>query len=165
MSANDTSSIFDFLPDSLGAPAARAPQGRLVSMRAQYIVDLSVELHQPLFDRNRSVASRLGVFVSAESHAPDMHEVRLSLKLDGLVDDTPIVSAGLVYGGLTWSDGTFAGEELAMALRIEAAGLLFPMARQILLDNLAQAGCPVAIPTPNFHELYDRHLAGGDMTA
>lgn len=162
MSASDTSSIFDFLPDSLSAAAVPPARGRIVSMRAQYVTDLSFELRQPLFDRSRAIAARMGVFVAAESHAPDMHEVRLSLKVDGMIDDAVVVAAELVYGGLVWTEGAFGGDELAVTLRVDAADLLFPMAKQILVDYLAQAGCPAPIPTPNFHELYDRHRAGGD---
>ncbi len=166
MSANDTpSSIFDFLPDSLTegsaapAPQAQAEPGRLASMRAQYIVDLSVELHQPLFDRNKQMATRMGVNVQAASHTADMHEVRLFLNFEGTIDDEKVVTIDLVYGGLAWTEGTYVGEQLDMALRIEAAYMLYPAARHVLNDYLTQAGCPTPIPTPNFHDIYDQHVA------
>ncbi len=170
MSANDTpSSIFDFLPDSLTEgtaapspapqPAPQAEPGRLASMRAQYIVDLSVELHQPLFDRTKQMATRMGVNVQAASHTADMHEVRLFLNFEGSIDDEKVVTVDLVYGGLAWTEGTYVGEQLDMALRIEAAYMLYPAARHVLNDYLTQAGCPTPIPTPNFHDIYDQHVA------
>ncbi len=165
MSASDSPSIFDFLPDNLGTPAPVAERGRLVSMRAQYVVDLSVSLLQPLYDRRQPVQTRMGVHIDTASHSADMHEVRLSLSLQGTIDDTPVLEVELTYGGLTWSEGSFGGEELAMALHIDAAALLYPMARAIVIENVAQMGYPITIPTPNFHELYDRHLAGGGKTA
>lgn len=162
MSASDnpSSSIFDFLPETLAPEATAAVRGRIVSMRAQYIVDFSFSFSGALFDRRKPMTTQLGVHVDAGSHAADMHEVRLSLEFAGRVDDTQVVSAELVYGGLVWTEGTFAAEQLAMALRIDAAGLLYPMARNILLDHLTHVGYPVAIPQPNFNELYDRHVAG-----
>jgi len=159
LSASDTpsSSIFDFLPETL-TPAAQP--GRLVSMRAQYIVDLSFSFHEPFFDRGQQMATRMGVHVDVTSHTADMHEVRLSLKLEGQVGETPVFETELVYGGLTWSEGSFTGDQLAIALHVDAANLLYPTARQVLLDQLTHCGCAVALPTPNFTDLYDRYLAG-----
>ncbi len=158
MSASDTpsSSIFDFLPETL-TPATQP--GRLVSMRAQYVVDLSFSFREPFFDRRQQMATRMGVHVDVASHGADMHEVRLSLKLEGQIGETQIFETELVYGGLTWSEGDFTGDQLAIALRVDAANLLYPMARQVLLDQMTVCGCAVALPTPNFAELYDRHLA------
>lgn len=161
MSASDTpsSSIFDFLPEPLASGSPASQPGKLVSMRAQYVVDLSFSFHQPFFDRRQQMETRMGVHVDATSHHADMHEVRLSLKLEGHVGETRIFEAELVYGGLTWSEGTFTDDQLGIALHIDAANLLYPMARQVLLDQMTCCGCAVALPTPNFAELYDRHLA------
>lgn len=165
MSASNTPSIFDFLPDTGGTAAPAAQPGRLVSMRAQYIVDLSLDLHQVRVEAQRDdLVTRMGVHVSTASHAADMHEVRLSLKLEVFIAERPVVTIELAYGGLVWTEGTYTAPALDAALHIEAAALLYPMARHILLENLAHTGYATSIPSPNFHELYDRHLAGGGGT-
>lgn len=115
-----------------------------VSILAQYIKDFSFENpHVPQILSQMTQAPDIGVNVNLMTRtlAPNHYEVILGLKMEAKAGEQTAFVAELAYGGVfTLPD--MPEEQTRLFLLVEAPRLLFPFARNILLNAVRDGGYP-----------------------
>jgi preprotein translocase subunit SecB len=120
-----------------------------VSILAQYVKDLSVEnpsapaVFQWQVQPSLDVQFNIGV----EKVAEDVHEVVLKVQVSARSENGVHFVVDLAYGGL-FGLRNVPDEALQPFLLVEAPRLLFPFARQIISDAVANTGFPPLLLDP-----------------
>ena len=157
-------------PTNNGNGAGQQGEEPQVSVLAQYIKDLSVEnpsapqVFQWQVQPNVDVQFNINV----EKLADDVHEIILKMEVSARSENGVHFVVDLSYGGL-FGLRNIPEEALPPFLLIEAPRLIFPFARQIVSDAVANTGFPPLLLDPiDFAGAYFAQLqaaqsqAGGD---
>jgi preprotein translocase subunit SecB len=157
-------------PTNNGNGAGQQGEEPQVSVLAQYIKDLSVENPSAPQDFQWQVQPNVDVQfnINVEKLADDVHEIILKMEVSARSENGVHFVVDLSYGGL-FGLRNIPEEALPPFLLIEAPRLIFPFARQIVSDAVANTGFPPLLLDPiDFAGAYFAQLqaaqeqAGGD---
>src|SRR3954451_21501224 len=120
-----------------------------VSSIAQYIKDLSVENPSApqVFQWQVQPSVDIQFNLNVEKVADDVHEIVLKMEVSARSDNGVHFVIDLSYGGL-FGLRNIPEEALPPFLLIEAPRLIFPFARQIVADAVANTGFPPLLLDP-----------------
>jgi preprotein translocase subunit SecB len=132
-----------------GNGSAQAQADAQFTVLAQYVKDLSVENpNAPAsFQWQTQPAVDVQFHVNVERVADDVHEVALKIDVSARSESGVHFVVDLSYAGLFGIRGV--GEEtLTPILLIEAPRLIFPFARQVVAEAVANTGFPPLLLDP-----------------
>lgn len=146
-------------PEGLsGATGPEADKTPLFRPLEQYVQDLSFECPRapmltPEGERNMDLNVSVGTHVLSAERG--LHVVTLGVQAKGEdTAKTPIFLAEVAYSGV-FEAQNLAPNQLEAALMVDAPALLFPFARQIVMNSLANSGFrPPLLEPINFAALY-----------
>jgi preprotein translocase subunit SecB len=120
-----------------------------VSILAQYIKDLSVEnpSSPQVFQWQVQPTLDVQFHINVEKMADDVHEIQLKIEVAARSDNGVHFVVDLSYGGL-FGLRNIPEEALPPFLLIEAPRLIFPFARQIVSEAVANTGFPPLLLDP-----------------
>jgi preprotein translocase subunit SecB len=151
-------------------PPQAAPMGLQIGIGAQYIKDFSFEspnVPQIFAPTQNAPEINMGVNVSTRAVGDGAFEVVLLLKLDAKLDGKSAFIAELSYGGVFMLP-KMPEEQLRGFLLVECPRILFPFARQILMNAVRDGGFPHVMISPvDFGALYlaNKDHIGTQITA
>ena len=153
----------------LGGPAgaAGAAQRGRMTIRAQYIKDLSFENPRAPDSYNAQTPPKIDVSVgvSGRTLGEDLHEVELAIAAKAQHDDAVDFMIELKYAGLFHITG-LSPEQVRPVAMIECPRLLFPFARRVIADATRDGGfAPLMLDPIDFLQLYLRHQQSQAQTA
>lgn len=136
---------------------ATQPTALQIGIGAQYIKDFSFESPNApqIFTPSQSAPEiNMGVNVNTRAVGDNAYEVVLILKLDAKLDGKSAFIAELSYGGV-FMIANMAEQQLRPFLLVECPRILFPFARQILMNAIREGGFPHVMISPiDFGALY-----------
>lgn len=149
-------------PSNGGTPPAGETR-RQIAINAQYIKDLSFEnprAPQSLMPQQGGQPEvQINVDVRAGTLAPDIYEVILTLQANAKQNGDSLFVVELVYGAIVTLANT-TGEDVPIALMVEAPRQIFPFARAILANITRDGGfTPLLLNPIDFAELYRNRTA------
>lgn len=124
----------------------------------QFAKDISLECPLPPFAKEAeklSMQMDVGIAVRGLEGAESHHEVTLRLRGEAKNDaDVTCYLAEVEYAGVFVVEN-IAEDQTTALLSIDGAALIFPFARQVLMDIIGQAGyrAPMIAPV-NFHTMF-----------
>lgn len=120
-----------------------------VSILAQYIKDLSVENPSApqVFQWQVQPSVDVQFNINVEKVADDVHEIVLKMEVSARSENGVHFVVDLSYGGL-FGLRNIPEDALPPFLLIEAPRLIFPFARQIVADAVANTGFPPLLLDP-----------------
>ena len=137
--------------DSTSGGNGSAEQGGdvQVSVLAQYIKDLSVENPSSPQSLQWQVQPQLDVQfnINLAQMADDVHEVSLKIEVSARSENGVHFVVDLTYAGLFGIRG-MPDEAMGPILLVEAPRLIFPFARQIVAEAVANTGFPPLMLDP-----------------
>ena len=136
------------------------PTEAQVATLAQYIKDLSVENpNSPqVFQWQVQPSLDVQFHLNAEKVADDVHEVSIKIEVSARSENGVHFIVDLTYAGL-FGLQNLPEEALGPVLLVEAPRLLFPFARQIVADAVANTGFPPLMLDPiDFTAAYVQQL-------
>lgn len=151
-------------------PPVTPPAGMQIGVSAQYIKDLSFEspnAPQVFAPTQTAPVINMGVNVHTRGVAEGAYEVLLALKLEAKIEDKTAFIAELSYGGV-FTFPAMPEPQLKMFLLIECPRILFPFARQVLMNTVREGGFPHVMISPiDFAALYmaNKNNVGTQTTA
>lgn len=131
-----------------------------VATLAQYIKDLSVEnpSSPQVFQWQVQPSLDVQFHLNSEKVADDVYEVSLKVEVSARSDNGVHFVVDLTYAGL-FGLRNVPEEALGPILLVEAPRLLFPFARQIIADAVANTGFPPLLLDPiDFTAAYVQQL-------
>ena len=131
-----------------------------VSVLAQYIKDLSVEnpSSPQVFQWQVTPTLDVQFNINVEKLGDDVHEIILKMEVSARSENGVHFVVDLSYGGL-FGLRNIPDEALPPFLLIEAPRLIFPFARQIVSDAVANTGFPPLMLDPiDFTAAYVQQL-------
>ena len=136
-------------PNTGGNGAAVPADGAQFSVLAQYIKDLSVENPSApqVFQWQTQPSLDVQFHINVDKVADDVHEVSLKIEVTARSENGVHFVVDLSYAGLFGIRG-MPDEALAPILLVEAPRLIFPFARQIVSDAVANTGFPPLMLDP-----------------
>ncbi len=146
------------------------PSALQVGVGAQYIKDFSFEspnAPQIFAPTQSSPEINMGVNVNTRAVGDGAYEVVLILKLEAKIDGKSAFIAELSYGGVFMLPG-MPEQQLRAFLLVECPRILFPFARQVLMNAVREGGFPHVMISPiDFGALYmaNKDNIGTLMTA
>lgn len=136
-----------------------------ISILAQYVKDLSVENPSApaVFQWQVQPSLNVQFNIAVEKIDDEVHEVTLKIEVSARSDNGTHFVVDLAYGGL-FGLRNVPEEALQPFLLVEAPRLIFPFARQIIADAVANTGFPPLLLDPiDFASAYVSQLqAGGE---
>lgn len=135
-----------------------------VSILAQYVKDLSVENPSApqVFQWQAQPTLDVQFNIAVNKAADDVHEVALKIDVSARSENGVHFVVDLSYAGLFGIRG-LAEEALTPFLLIEAPRLLFPFARQIVADAVANSGfAPLLLDPIDFAAAYMAQLQAAE---
>ena len=139
---------------------AEQPQGLMI--HSQYTKDLSLELpfapeiFKDMPKQNPNVA--IDINIGNRSLEEDVYEVSLTAKINADIADKKLFILELTYAAV--ATVKVPEEHLEPVLYIELPRLLFPFVRNIIANNLTEAGLPPMLISPiDFIALYQARKA------
>jgi len=132
-------------PES-GASPDDAPQAAAI---AQYIKDLSVESPNApqVFQWQSQPQVDVQFNINVDRIADDVHEVVLRINVSAKSEQGTHFLVDLSYAGL-FGLRNFPDEALAPFMLVEAPGLIFPFARQVVAEAVQNTGFPPLLLEP-----------------
>lgn len=129
-----------------GAAADDAPQAAAI---AQYIKDLSVESpNSPqVFQWQGQPQVDVQFNINVDRIADEVHEVVLKINVSAKSEQGTHFLVDLSYAGL-FGLRNFPDEALAPFMLVEAPGLIFPFARQVVAEAVQNTGFPPLLLEP-----------------
>jgi preprotein translocase subunit SecB len=128
-----------------------------IGVNAQYIKDFSFESpNVPQIFAPTQTQPNMNMVVNVHSRGlgDKVFEVLLSLKLEASIEGKTAFIAELSYGGVFTFPATNE-DQLKILLLVESPRILFPFARQILMNAVRDGGFPQIIIAPvDFGALY-----------
>jgi len=115
---------------------------RELLINAQYVKDLSFEsprAPQSLLQQQQQPEVQLGIDVKAQTLAPNLYEVVLTVHAEAKSANERVFLIELVYGAVTTLTNV-PQEEVPRALLVETPQLMFPFARSIIADATRDGG-------------------------
>jgi preprotein translocase subunit SecB len=159
--------------DTGGAPPQGDGQGQTqpqVFINAQYVKDLSFEnprAPHSLLQTQQQPEVQIGVDVKAQTLAPALYEVQLTIHADAKSGEERVFLVELVYAGVTTVQN-MPEAELPRILLVETPRLLFPFARAIIAAATRDGGfMPLLLRPIDFADLLrqQQNAGGGQPTA
>lgn len=149
-------------PDESGA----APMTLPLTIRAQYIKDLSFENPDPLAsfaaDDEKQPSISVGIQAKAQNLGDKNFEVVLDIRIDATREKNTLFIAELSYAGIVTIEDNTTEEEVGKLVMVETPRLLFPFARNILADVTRDGGFPPLLLAPvDFEHLFEQQQAKG----
>lgn len=140
-------------------------QGQMpaITVHNQYVKDLSLEIpHAPQifkeFSENPQIS--LNVEVKADPLEGNLFNVALNFKIEGKIKEKHLFILELVYAAVVGLN--VPKEHLEAVLMVEIPRLLFPFARNIISNNLVNAGLPPFMINPiDFAAMYQAKVRAG----
>jgi preprotein translocase subunit SecB len=132
-----------------GNGSGQDENGPQIATLAQYIKDLSVEnpSSPQVFQWQVQPSLDVQFHLNAEKVADEVHEVGLKIEVTARSDNGVHFVVDLSYAGL-FGLRNIPEEALGPILLVEAPRLLFPFARQIIADAVANTGSPPLLLDP-----------------
>lgn len=129
-----------------GAAADNAPQAAAI---AQYIKDLSVESPNApqVFQWQGQPQVDVQFNINVDRIADEVHEVVLKINVSAKSEQGTHFLVDLSYAGL-FGLRNFPDEALAPFMLVEAPGLIFPFARQVVAEAVQNTGFPPLLLEP-----------------
>ena len=129
-----------------GAAADDAPQAAAI---AQYIKDLSVESPNApqVFQWQGQPQVDVQFNINVDRIADEVHEVVLKINVSAKSEQGTHFLVDLSYAGL-FGLRNFPDEALAPFMLVEAPGLIFPFARQVVAEAVQNTGFPPLLLEP-----------------
>jgi preprotein translocase subunit SecB len=120
-----------------------------VTVHAQYIKDLSVEnpSSPQVYQWQVQPALDVQFNINVENLSPELHEIILKIDVSARSENGVHFVVDLSYGGLFEIHGV-PDEAIPPLLLIEAPRLIFPFARQVIADAVANTGFPPLLLDP-----------------
>ncbi len=136
-------------------PEGNAAQPGVFSLVGQYVKDLSFECFQPPFKVGDQQPFDLGLSVNSEKVGEDQFAVRMKLRAEGKTQDgKPAYLTEMEFVGV-FVLKNIPTQHLSPILGIEAPSLMFPYARQVLMQSITDGGFrPGLIQPINFAQLF-----------
>src|SRR5436190_11646939 len=136
-------------PTSEGNGSGASGDEPQISILAQYVKDLSVENPSApqVFQWQVQPSVDVQFNINVEKLADDVHEIVLKMEVSARSDNGVHFVIDLSYGGL-FGLRNIPEEALPPFLLIEAPRLIFPFARQIVADAVANTGFPPLLLDP-----------------
>ena len=134
----------------IGGNGAAGPDNEArVAVLAQYIKDLSVENPSSPQVYQWQVQPSLDVQfnINVDNLSPEVHEIVLKIDVSARSENGVHFVVDLSYAGL-FEIQNVPAEAVAPLLLIEAPRLIFPFARQIIADAVANTGFPPLLLDP-----------------
>jgi|KBSSwiStaDraftv2_1062776.scaffolds.fasta_scaffold162921_2 preprotein translocase subunit SecB len=124
------------------------PEAQVATL-AQYIKDLSVENPSApqVFQWQVQPSLDVQFHLNAEKAADDVHEVSLKIEVSARSENGVHFVVDLTYAGL-FALRNIPNEALGPLLLVEAPRLLFPFARQVIAEAVANTGFPPLLLDP-----------------
>ncbi len=139
-----------------------------LTMRAQYLKDLSFESFQPPTGAERSSrpTGEVSVDLTLDPIEGDVYEVGLRLRVNASIDGKPAYAVEVDYRGRFEVPGG-NNDETKRMLMAKAPALLFPFARAIIYNATLEGGFPALNINPvDFRAVYrERKLAAKKRAA
>ncbi len=133
-----------------------------IMINTQYIKDLSLEIpHAPEIFRELTEAPNVGIHVDVDAvHLHDnYYNVNLSVKADGDIKTKKLFILELVYSAVVSLN--VPQEHIEPVLLVEIPRLIFPFARSIVTNCLAEGGLPPLMISPmDFGAMYQQCRQG-----
>ena len=127
-----------------------------ISINSQYIKDLSLEipLAPGIFKEIKSAPSiDINVSTNADKLEDNTYNVSLSFELNGEINKKKLFILELVYAAVVTIN--VPAEHVEPVLLVEIPRILFPFARSIVTNSLADAGLPPFMINPiDFATMY-----------
>ncbi|HEX6997030.1 MAG TPA: protein-export chaperone SecB [Gammaproteobacteria bacterium] len=133
----------------------QAPARQLLLQKV-YIKDLSFESPKApnVFNLNAAPQTQLNIRSSAQTLAPNVEEVTLTLTVEAKDNDTTLFLVELAQAGIFHIQG-YSAEERAMIVGSFCPNTLYPFAREAIADVIGKGGFPPLLLQPiNFDALY-----------
>jgi preprotein translocase subunit SecB len=129
-----------------GTPSEGEPQAAAI---AQYIKDLSVESPNApnVFQWQTQPAVDVQFNIAVDRVADEVHEVVLRINVSAKSDQGTHFLVDLSYAGL-FGLRNFPEDALAPFMLVEAPGLIFPFARQVIAEAVQNTGFPPLLLEP-----------------
>lgn len=136
-------------PDFVTTPDASPDNGPQAAAIAQYIKDLSVESPNAptVFQWQVQPAVDVQFNINVDRVADEVHEVVLKISVSAKSDQGTHFLVDLSYAGL-FGLRNFPDEALAPFMLVEAPGLIFPFARQVIAEAVQNTGFPPLLLEP-----------------
>ncbi len=133
------------------------PEGFQIGIGAQYVKDFSFESPNApqIFTPTQSAPEiNMGVNVNTRAVGDKAFEVILLLKIDAKLDGKAAFIAELSYGGV-FMIPNMPEQQMRAFLLVECPRILFPFARQVLMNAIREGGFPQVMISPiDFGALY-----------
>ena len=129
---------------------APQPAPLQIAISSQYIKDFSFEnpnAPQIFTPSQANPEINMSVNVATRNLAANAFEVLLTLKLEAKLEGKVAFIAELSYGGV-FMLSALPEDQLKMFLLIECPRILFPFARQVLMNAVREAGFPHVMIAP-----------------
>ena len=153
-------------PAADGSSGATGPGGPLVTVRTQYIKDLSFEnpgAPRSLADSEKPPNIQVNVDVEAKPFPQSHYEVALHITATAKREETSMFTIELVYAGL-FALENIPRDRIENVCLVECPRLLFPFARRIIADGTREGGFPPLLLDPiDFARLLRQHREGAVM--
>ena len=128
-----------------------------ILIHTQYIKDMSLEIpHAPEIFRELTTAPKIDVQVEVNARPmhDQFHNVSLSYKLNGTINDKPLFVLELEYAAVVSLN--VPEEHVKPVLMIEIPRMLFPFVRSIVANSLIDGGLPPVMLNPiDFAAMYN----------
>jgi len=150
-------------PPEAGGAGDSQPQ---VFINAQYVKDFSFEnprAPHSLMQTQAAPEVQIGVDVKAQTLAPGLFEVLLTIHADAKSGEERVFLVELVYGAVTTVQNV-PDADMARILLVETPRLLFPFARAVVANATREGGfMPLLLRPIDFADLLrqQQSLAGG----
>lgn len=130
-----------------------------LTIRAQYVKDLSFEIPNPLAAFSGDGEQQPSISVDIQAKAQDLghsnFEVVLEVKAEAQRQEQVLFIVELSYGAVV-SIGDVPEESVAPLVMVETPHLIFPFVRQIIADTTVNGGFPPLFLSPvDFTSLYN----------
>ncbi len=143
-----------------------APEGVGIQALTQYIKDLSFENPGAPLSIAGPPQTEFNIDPQARRLDAQHFEVEIRLRISAKYEDKPVFLLELLYAGLFLVSGNPPEDFLQQILLIDAPQLLFPFARRIVSDMVADGGLPpLMLPMISFASLYRARAAEGQVRA
>ncbi len=136
-------------PDFVANPDGSTNDGPQAAAIAQYIKDLSVESPNAptVFQWQVQPAVDVQFNIAVDRVADEVHEVVLRINVSAKSDQGTHFLVDLSYAGL-FGLRNFPDDALAPFMLVEAPGLIFPFARQVIAEAVQNTGFPPLLLEP-----------------
>ena len=145
------------MSDTDTSPASAAPARPAMSLRAQYIKDLSFENPRApgsIFGLREAPNMEVSINLAAQRMEEGIFELAIQVSTRAVAEKTTIFLSDLVYAGIL-ELRDMPAELVEQAIYVQGAQLLFPFARRVIADITRDGGFPpLQLDPVDFQAMY-----------